>query len=449
MKDPFPEDLYPEKLKILFIGLAQSTHTQSWIDLLADAEINMRLFGLPGGYPPTDWGVRTYVTAPRNKRSTDTQKYLYSGLAGRFQYLLHNGFTLKPVSNLSKSLSATLALLVFWPWFVLMKVAGLVSRDHLLRSPEEWLVEIIRKWQPDIVHTLGLYDYQGGLFYYGLRKQYQLSSIGVWVLQLRGGSDLTLRRLDPEYMDEIRGILTECDWIISDNRVNMSYAAELGLSEDKFAEIVPVPGSGGINVHALSSAWSLLPSLRKRIIIWPKAYERQWSKALPVLEGIKLAWDEIKPCEIYMLVTTQDVREWIRTLPEDIREHCHIFDRVPREQVLEYLQQARVLLAPSLIDGVPNSLYEAMACGAFPIVSPLVTIDPIVDNEENVLFARNLYPDEIAQALIRAMSDDDLVDRAAERNLELVKMIADREVIRPRVLDFYQRIADGDVVVPG
>jgi len=96
------------------------------------------------------------------------------------------------------------------------------------------------------------------------------------------------------------------------------------------------------------------------------------------------------------------------------------------------------MLAPSLIDGTPNTLFEAMATGAFPIVSPLETIRPLVKNGENVLFARNLYPEEIAQALLRAMVDDELVDTAARRNLELVRRLADRREIRNRVLEFYE-----------
>lgn len=62
-------------------------------------------------------------------------------------------------------------------------------------------------------------------------------------------------------------------------------------------------------------------------------------------------------------------------------------------------------------------------------------------NEQNVLLARNLYPEEIAHALFRAMTDDALVDRAAKRNLELVGKIADRAKIRPRVVEFYERLA--------
>jgi hypothetical protein len=83
-----------------------------------------------------------------------------------------------------------------------------------------------------------------------------------------------------------------------------------------------------------------------------------------------------------------------------------------------------------------------MACGAFPIVSPLDTISSVVAERINVLFARNLYPQEIAQALIEAMSDDVLVDKAARTNLELVKHLADRATIGPRVLQYYRKMAE-------
>jgi uncharacterized protein (DUF2336 family) len=72
----------------------------------------------------------------------------------------------------------------------------------------------------------------------------------------------------------------------------------------------------------------------------------------------------------------------------------------------------------------------------------LETIQPVVEEERNVLFARNLYPEEIANALVRAMSDDELVDAAAEKNLELVRRIANRAEIRSRVVAFYEELAD-------
>jgi glycosyltransferase involved in cell wall biosynthesis len=102
------------------------------------------------------------------------------------------------------------------------------------------------------------------------------------------------------------------------------------------------------------------------------------------------------------------------------------------------MTRARVMLAPSLVDGTPNSMFEAMAAGALPIVSPLETIRAVVENDRNVLFARNLYPQEIADALVRAMTDDEFVDAAAQANLELVNRLANRHEIRPRVIQFYE-----------
>jgi trehalose utilization protein len=63
-----------------------------------------------------------------------------------------------------------------------------------------------------------------------------------------------------------------------------------------------------------------------------------------------------------------------------------------------------------------------------------------MEEEENVLFARNLYPEEIANALVRAMNDDNLVDSTAKNNLEKVYRLADRKVIKQIVSSYYKKI---------
>ena len=65
MADLFELDPYPGNLKILFVGLGYSTHTHSWIDLLSNAKMNVRLFSVPGGgVPPVDWKTPTYICNP-------------------------------------------------------------------------------------------------------------------------------------------------------------------------------------------------------------------------------------------------------------------------------------------------------------------------------------------------------------------------------------------------
>ena len=438
MTSSFEKDPYPGKPKILFVGLAESTHTHAWIDLLLDAELNVRLFALPSGCPPDEWWVRTYVSSLCKQRRSETRKYLYRGLIGSIHYYLSRLYDMRYSSKFSAFKTVTW-LWEKWSGFI-NQFGQCVGNSDICVTIEAWLANIIKQWEPDIIQTLGLFDDQGGMFYYKVRQAYHLEGYGKWIIQLRGGSDLTLRRHDPEFKEEIRQVLMDCHQILSDNRANIHYANDLGVPEEKFAPIVPVPGTGGIDVNHLALTSSIKPSKRERIILWPKAYESPWSKAAPVLEAIQQAWVNISPCEFHITAMTPEVRMWFWSLPEEIRKHCKVYERVPRNLVLDLMKRARVLLAPSLIDGVPNILYEAMACGAFPIVSPLETITNLIKQDENVLFARNLYPNEIADALIRAMMDDELVDQAAHKNLRLVREIADRKSIRKKVIDYYQNL---------
>lgn len=431
MSKLFEKDTYPGKPRILFVGVPHSSHTHAWINLLRASEINVRLFAMPSGCPPPDWPIKTYITFLCDGKNTPVRKNLYRGVFGIIAYYLYKFSTID---------------LAWQYWGTIVNgYHRLLDFLKLPITPEAWLAAIIRKWQPDIIHTLGLFDQQGGLFYYQVRQQHNLAAYGKWILQLRGGSDLTLRRHNPDYANRIREALSACHQIITDNVVNMRYAKALQVPVEKFAPIVPVPGTGGIDIQKFNAGDLKPPSERERMILWPKAdglHGGPWSDALPVLEAIRLAWPQIAPCKIYLLRAKPHVKDWFLSLPSEIRQHCILHEQIPRAEVLNLLQRARVLLAPSLVDGVPNSLYEAMACGAFPIVSPLETIHSVVADRKNVLFARNLYPNEIANALILAMTNDELVDTCAIANLKLVTQIANRDTIQPKVIAYYQSLME-------
>jgi glycosyltransferase involved in cell wall biosynthesis len=310
-------------------------------------------------------------------------------------------------------------------------------------TTEDALAKVIREWQPDVIHTLG-FD-SAGYFYLRTRKQFGLEGIGRWIAQARGGPDLALQRYSPDFRPLIEEVFRTCDHFIADNEPNYSYARSAGLAEEKAVRpgMGVVSGAGGMDIDAMRAMWTLPPSQRERVIVWPKAYELYTSKAMPVFEAILKVWDRIQPCRIEMIWMVQsDVKIWYEKLfPPNIKLSCPTFGRLTRDETLERISRARVMIAPSLSDGIPNTMMEAMALGAAPLVSPLDTIIPVVKNEENVLFARNLYPDEIADALVRLMSDDKLVDRMALNNLTRIREMADRGQVRQRALAYYEEVA--------
>jgi hypothetical protein len=418
MRDEFDRDLFPGGPKILFIGFGESSHTHAWIDLLRNSEFNVRLFSLPSGVPPDDWLIKTYVSG---------------GARGPFD----SAFRLSVFSRQHQ---------------LTERVWRHAAARFSLAPPRVFtlqhaLAKILRSWRPDIVHTLGFdpaaYLYLETRNMAGARGDER--SIGRWVAQARGGPDLAVNWYDPKYTTRIQQVVRACDYFVADNQPNYDFAVRIGLDMKKLGDppLGPVPGTGGMPVDELREWWrGSPPSTRGRSIVWPKAYETASAKALPVLEAIKLAWERIKPCEIHMLWLVQaEVKSWFhKMMPDEVQAASRLYNRLPREQALDLMRQARVLLAPSLTDGVPNSMLEAMSLGAFPIVSPLDTITPVVEAEANVLFARNLYPDEIAAALVRAMTDDGLVDSAARANLALVRKLVDRGSIGHRVIAFYEGI---------
>ena len=164
----FEKDPYPGKPKILFVGLAESTHTREWIDLLSEAELNVRLFALPSGCPPEEWWVRTYITSLCDQKNSVTRKNLYSGILGTLVYSFYI------LSDLGPILKTEFVQKIFHLFFNWSAFFNRLRWQGGSSTPEAMLAEVVCQWNPDIIHTLGLFDNQGGMFYYKVRKAYQL-----------------------------------------------------------------------------------------------------------------------------------------------------------------------------------------------------------------------------------------------------------------------------------
>lgn len=431
--DPFDCDPYPGRPRILFIGWPESSHTHSWIDLLRDAPFNVRLFCLPSAEPPADWPVKCYLTSPASApQAAGTRRSAFPPRRGSPSYYAY----------LQKQAVAH-GILSSGP--VGRGAAGVIERLYGARQPttiERALADTVRRWRPDVIHTLGIDP--ASYLYNRARDAHGLEGIGRWIVQARGGPDLALHRHVPHHSELITAIFASCDHFVADNALNYGLAEEMGLAPHKARDpgMGVVSGAGGIDIEALASLAGPKPSTRERIIVWPKAYETMTSKALPVFEAILKYWAQLQPCRIEMLWLVQpEVQIWYDKLfPPEIKAHCPIFGRLSRSETLARIGKARVMMAPSLSDGIPNTMMEAMALGAAPLVSPLDTIVPVVRAEENVLFARNLYPDEIGEALVRFMNDDALVDRMAENNRIRIQEMADRTRVKAAANSYYEEI---------
>ena len=79
--------------------------------------------------------------------------------------------------------------------------------------------------------------------------------------------------------------------------------------------------------------------------------------------------------------------------------------------------------------------------GSFPIQSNTSCLGELLQDGESGMLVHPEDPEAIAAALRRAVTDDDLVDRAAGINSRIAAERLDRSVIRPQVVQMYERIA--------
>ena len=393
--------------KILFVCNADSIHAQSWIQLLKGTSFDVRVFAspFPADVPPA-WTFPTYSVVKPTPRPDMPRTYWLLPARGS----------------------------------LMRKVLTRVEREYLHLS-EKWLRRVIMAWRPDIVHSLRM-SAEGGLALRSLntipRSQRPKWIVSAW------GVDIRWHLFMPEYREQVLEILRTCDGFISDCQSDLDLALSNGLLPTKVVPGAPFPGTGGLDWGFFAGAHKNFEVSKRRTILIPKAMESFHLKAFTVIESLRMAFEAGMPheTEIWLLQCSPMVREWLNLMPQSLRRICHCCDALPHDQVINLMLQSRVMVAPTLVDGSPNVMWEAMAAGSLPILSPLDSIREVITHGKNGLLASALSCDQIAEAIIRGMTDDELVERAAQQNWRIVQARANREEIRPMILQYYRRLVE-------
>lgn len=112
--------------------------------------------------------------------------------------------------------------------------------------------------------------------------------------------------------------------------------------------------------------------------------------------------------------------------------------RVPHEEMANLLARADIYVSTSLYDGTSVSLLEAMAAGAFPIVTDIPANRAwIVEGENGFLFPGN-NEKILAKNIIEAIQNRTLLEKSKDKNLSIVKKNALWSVCIEKIKDIYK-----------
>ncbi|RJS80711.1 glycosyltransferase family 4 protein [Methanophagales archaeon] len=105
----------------------------------------------------------------------------------------------------------------------------------------------------------------------------------------------------------------------------------------------------------------------------------------------------------------------------DLEKYVSFVGKVPNEKVPEYMVASDVFVLPSVSEGFPVTILEAMASG-LPIVATKVGgLPEIIKDGENGFLVEPKNPKGIAQRVMLILEDDNLSGRISRNNRECVK----------------------------
>jgi glycosyltransferase involved in cell wall biosynthesis len=115
--------------------------------------------------------------------------------------------------------------------------------------------------------------------------------------------------------------------------------------------------------------------------------------------------------------------------------------QLSQEELQRAFVDAGVFVSVPSSDGTSVALLQAMACGAFPVVSDLPSQRELVDDGVSGLRVPVRDERALADAIVRALEDGQLRSEAAERNLAFVNEYGLLETNMARMEAWYYRLA--------
>lgn len=134
--------------------------------------------------------------------------------------------------------------------------------------------------------------------------------------------------------------------------------------------------------------------------------------------------------------TMEDMKKLAMTL--GIADSVEFCGRV--SQITDYLHATDVFVLPSLQEGMPNALLEAMACGLPVVATRIGGVVDIVKDGENGILVEAGDSKSLARGIIRLLNDREFAGHIASNAFQTIKNFYSLDSIAPKYVELYKRL---------
>ncbi len=301
-------------------------------------------------------------------------------------------------------------------------------------------VQVVRDVQPDLVHALRI-PYEGMLASY--------TPPGVPLVISTWGNDLTLHARSSGVMRRwTKRTLQRADGLITDADRDIRLAPQFGFNAEH--PTLNVLTSGGIDLTEIarirSSASTELPDgvpTGVPLIINPRGIRPAYARTDVFFQALPLVLQRWP--NIFILCPAMagqpEAQRWVEKLK--LQKRVLLMPALSQQQLWETFLRCDLSISLTIHDGTPNTLLEAMVCGCLPIAGDIESLREWISPGVNGLLVDPEQPSALAEAIILALENPAMRQRAFEHNLALIQQRADVQYVRAQAQVFYQRCLNG------
>jgi glycosyltransferase involved in cell wall biosynthesis len=380
----------PQLKTILIIGMANSVHTARWLSQFEGLNYNFILF------PST----------PSRSLHPDILRMTSGATGPKVSIPWHLDFLALPIALMD---------------FFFFNTIRCYLLNRFLQRNQDVLV----------IHAVELQH--AGYLSNGIKSR---NLVGRKLIITNWGSDIYWFGRFKRHQKQLSNLLATATEYSCECERDVALAIDFGFK----GKLHPVlPNAGGISDEILDRD-SLVnpPSSRKLIVI--KGYTRFVGLADVALEAISKCCDVIKEYEILVYSSDKKAIRLVRDLKRKTNLNISALPKygVSHTEMLNLFSNARIYIGISRSDGISTSLLEAMATGCFPIQTKTSCADEWIEDGVGGLLVNYLRVEDISNAIIRAATENDLVDKAANINLQIARERLRQSDIRRQNNSFYE-----------
>ena len=313
--------------------------------------------------------------------------------------------------------------------------SGLVKARLLIRqwagpltipSSGSALQQIVEEIKPDLVHALRI-PYEGMV----------AAAAGIeapLVMSVWGSDFIQHARSSPLMGLWTRKAMQAADGLHPDCKRDLRLGREWGFS--KKSPSLVIPGNGGIHPSIFHPPNQ---SVTQPVVVNPRGF-RSGIRQDVVFRSAALVLKKVPAAKFLCsaMAGDQDAERWINRL--EIKSAVKLLPLKSHADMGDLLRTAAVLVSPSRFDGTPNSVLEGMACGCYPVVGNIESLREWIIEGENGNLVDPGNAEELANAIIKALENRDIRQRALKMNADIISSRADFETCMKRAEEFYNLI---------